>query len=377
MLLEFVVAIIEIVTGDSPNLPAFGILRLLRLVRLTRLMRGFPELMTIIRGMAAAARASVVIFVFLLGLVLVFGIIYVGELSDTRGPEWRACNPGRDLKPPSDLECDDDMGEAVSLDGPFGAWTACEDCIYGFLTLWTQGVLGDNLNQACMFMWNAGAMYFYLFMIFCLLTNTTLLNMLIGVLCDVVTSSAEEEKSQSQQDNFRETLQAAFDILDKSRDGRIQKHEWQEIKQNPSVLDAFEQLDIERNHIPEHMDQLEESLFPEEEEDGEEFLSSSKKKGLNMEDFTKRILALRPQAKAEALDCEFLRVRAQNHGNELRKQYKRIEAQVNAMVDDTPATGQKVHVPNATRPPPEWLTKVPHEMLLDVLRHKSRSQAAR
>merc|ERR1712176_1412015 len=128
-------------------------------------------------------------------------------------------------------------------------------------TLTTQGVLGDNLNQAMMFCYNASIFLNWVFIIFLVISSVTLFNMLIGVLCEVITDVAEQEKEDSQKDKFNETLEVAFKQLDKSQDGYIQKNEWAKIQGDDKMKEAFIALGIEKDKLDDHLKQLEDSLF--------------------------------------------------------------------------------------------------------------------
>merc|ERR1719265_2831409 len=89
MILEtWLVPILGLIMGNSgggsplATLSPFRLLRLLRLTRMARLMRFVPEMMTLVKGIFAAARSVGFIFIFLILVVYVFGILFTSQLED-------------------------------------------------------------------------------------------------------------------------------------------------------------------------------------------------------------------------------------------------------------------------------------------------------
>lgn len=169
MVLEtWVIAFITLVSdgweGASflSNFSALRLLRLLRLTRMARLMRSVPELMTLVKGMVSAAKAVFFILMFLVLVMYVFAIIMVSIIGS---PE-----ANRDAEEDTCEHMFGTMGDAM-------------------MSLFTNGVLGDNLSQAVQGILNfpngegsgTGVFLMWLFMLFFAISSMTLLNMLIGV----------------------------------------------------------------------------------------------------------------------------------------------------------------------------------------------------
>jgi hypothetical protein len=390
MLLEFVVAILELVSdGAGVQLPGFTIfrmLRLFRLTRLTRLMRACPELLIFCKGMVAAIQGSVGVVFFIFMLMFFWSILFTSVLTDNRPEAWRACFPGIDLKEPSTEECVEDD---VSLDGPYGGYTAFKTFGDSMCTLFTQGVLGDNLNQAMMFCLNTGYnaatdsidplgyIIHWGFIIFITLSSMIMLNMLIGVLCEVITEAKEKEEEARQEQMFKETLQEAFEELDKSHDGVIQREEWKGMKTNEKVKKAFVALGLEMDDLPSHLDALEDTIFPDDDFAPLEFDDEhevEKSNGLPITEFSKQVLQLRPSACGEELDIELLRLNLGKQNTQLQEKMTSVQDQLVAIVDEgLPKTCAQPGFEKLD--PPPWLQDVPHDVLLQVIQKRCRAGA--
>merc|ERR1712151_168468 len=96
------------------------------------------------------------------------------------------------------------------------------------MTLFTNGVLGDNLADtlSAIARQESGLLFTWIFIVFTTISSFTLLNMLIGVLCQVIDSCAKEEEKTSRERDFRANLKKAFEALDVSKDQRLCKDEW-------------------------------------------------------------------------------------------------------------------------------------------------------
>jgi hypothetical protein len=379
MILEWVVALIEFTAGPAGvKLPAMSFFRLLRLARLTRmarLMRSFPELMALIKGMKAAFRGAWVIGVFLFGVMFIFSIIFVQQLAASRPDVWLACFPDapQPREIPPDVVCDDEALERVDMggDGDLSAYTKFATFGDAMMTLLTHLVLGDNLNQALMFLYAVSPIYHWMGLLVVIISMVTLLNMLIGVLCDVITEAAEAEKNDSQEGKFHDTLTEAFEMLDKSQDGYIQKGEWAQIKTNVKMKHAFYALGIEKSKLDEHLIKLEESLFPDVEPGDDNEVAE---RGLKIDEFSKTILGLRPATKAAPLDVELIGIGIKKDEVALKDQIKRVEETLLSYGE----TAKPTNVSNVELQDSDtsrrrkiakegWLKTVSNDMLMEVL----------
>lgn len=297
----WILPIVELFTdsGGADFLSNFSVLRLLRLLRLTRmarLMRSFPELMTLIKGMVQAFNAVVWIYLLLFVVAYVFAILFCNFMGDPN-VVYETNDDGEEE--PYDVAMFGSMGDAM-------------------MSLFTHGVLGDNLwNTVDVILWSwwtergdaptyRGVLLVILFFIFFFISSMTLLNMLIGVLCDVVTGTAKDEKEEMQMQLLRDCIEAAFEKIDTNGDGIVTEVEWQQISAVPEVQQALECLGVEQAQMQERLKQLETTIF---DDNGPSKKNSRKEHGLKLKQLTDKIEELRPDKPASALEVEMLRAK--------------------------------------------------------------------
>merc|ERR1719487_2067934 len=183
-----------------------GIMRLARLLRLSRmarmgkLLRVMPELMIMIKGMKAATRSVFFTLLLLIIIMYVFAIAFV-QLADGT-----------------------DVSETH--------FQAVPESMY---TLLTYGVLLDNVG----FLTKAlGSEYVLiaLFLLFILLAALTVMNMLVGVLCEVVSAVAATEQEEMLVNYVNGKLSEVMAILDSDGGGTISKNEFLEIIENADAV---------------------------------------------------------------------------------------------------------------------------------------------
>eukprot|EP00929_Paragymnodinium_shiwhaense_P084121 TRINITY_DN44966_c0_g1_i1.p1 TRINITY_DN44966_c0_g1~~TRINITY_DN44966_c0_g1_i1.p1 ORF type:complete len:766 (-),score=181.72 TRINITY_DN44966_c0_g1_i1:108-2405(-) len=136
------------------------LLRLTRMARMAKLLRAVPELVVLIKGLLAALRS--VIFT----LVLIWVIIYIFSIAFTQ------------------------LFKDTSVGSRFATVPR------SMSTLWIRGTLLDEVDALMEEMEQAGFLCVALFNIYILVTALTLMNMLIGVLCDVICAVAAAEKEE-------------------------------------------------------------------------------------------------------------------------------------------------------------------------------------
>lgn len=296
------------------NLTVLRLSRLVRLTRMTRIMRSLPELMTLIRGMASAFKAVGSILVFLLLVMYVFAIVFTSQVTGGSGSDDDDSRRLEGL-------CGDNWGE-YSAKRMFGSMGSA------MMTLFTNGVLLDNLAPALTAIREESIFLQYLFMFFMVMSALTLLNMLIGVLCEVINKAAREESDQGTIMDFKANLQAAFKLIDTSEDGMVTRAEWSSMSSNADVRKAFIDLGFDELHLDERLIQMQETLFgsmvggalpasklqsPSEDIASDlgvgarVSLTSAPEPTLSFEQFVEKILEFRPDQPASALDVELLK----------------------------------------------------------------------
>jgi len=206
------------------------------------------------------------------------------------------------------------------------------------MTLLTNGVLGDNLNQCVSAILEEGILVTCVFWLFFAISSLTLLNMLIGVLCEVISKKAGEEKEAMGETEMRTTFAEAFKVLDTNMDGRVTRLEWEQMRTNQSVLKSFENQGIEPEIMEESLEKMSEAIFTKKNESGE---------GLCLEDFVSKLLDVQPAKAASCLELKLLRSKVEMRDGKLCKYLETLETEINKLLT---SRGMK---PMETTPTPE------------------------
>jgi|ERR1711924_196390 len=188
-----------------------------------------------------------------------------------------------------------------------------------------------------------GQILFWLFVAFLLITFATLLNMLIGVVCDVISEAAQSEEEGQKLNGLKLTIEDAFAKIDTNEDGLVCRDEWASIKEHPQVRKSFEGLGIEEERMEERLDQMSAMIFPDipdkelypdrrslsvdEPMRGKSQMTSfatsksekEKREGLSVQELIKKVLEIRPDQNASALDMEMLKAQVFKDNKLFRK----------------------------------------------------------
>merc|ERR1719265_1194261 len=184
------------------------------------------------------------------------------------------------------------------------------------MSLFTHGVLGDNLSQTLQAIIDfpngeggaAGLVLLWLFFVFFAISSMTLLNMLIGVLCEVITQTAESEKDSTQVRELRMCIEDAFAMIDEDDNGRVTEEEWIKMKDNELVRRQMISLGVEPAHMDQRLNQMQSTIFCTR---GKKKSDNSHREGLSMEELLQKVIDLRPDKPASALDIELLAAKVQ------------------------------------------------------------------
>ncbi|CAK9062171.1 unnamed protein product [Durusdinium trenchii] len=184
---------VENVFGDASFLRIFRLMRLTRLLRMARLIRMVPELLIMVKAVASAAR-SVGFTLILLGICLyVYAIVFRLLFDQTTA--------GNEYFP---------------------------SVLMAMHKLFMHGTLLDSVSE----MMTESAI--------------TVMNMLIGVLCEVITAVADAEKEALQVSWTTEVLQQCLTAgADTNNDGCIDLDEFQHMIENPQVRSVLREADVD------------------------------------------------------------------------------------------------------------------------------------
>mmetsp|Transcript_52599 Transcript_52599/g.118441 ORF Transcript_52599/g.118441 Transcript_52599/m.118441 type:complete len:632 (-) Transcript_52599:18-1913(-) len=247
-------------TGDGAaglgQLSIFRIARLgkiFRMARMARILRSMPELVILVKGIGVAAR-SVCFTLFL--LMMIIYVFAVGFRQVTDGTE---------------------IGAIYFSSVP----TAMN-------SLLLHGTLPDNAEMVNTMAGQAWWLW-PLIMFFILLASLTVMNMLVGVLVEVVGAVASTERETMLVGNARAQLLSVMDRLDGDGDMRISQKEIEGLLVNPDAAKLIKELGVDVVGL------VDMSNFM--------FADKPPDSTLEFEDFMEMVMRLRGSNPATVKDC--------------------------------------------------------------------------
>lgn len=247
--------------GDAAILRMARLMRLTRLARMARIIRKVPELLIMVKAVASAVR-SVGLALLLLGIsVYVFAIAF-----------------------------------RMTLDGtPVGA-SMFSNCAIAMHTLIMHGTFLDAVSDVMQELLTDSIPGFVLMYCFITLSAVTIMNMLIAILCEVITAVADAEKEALQVSLTTEVLQTCLSAgADQNNDGCIDLQEFHSMLQNQQVRKVLHEVDVDVQTLINFAD----VLFEDEE--------GTTQPQLPFADFMQRLLQLRGRNTATVKDLVDLR----------------------------------------------------------------------
>jgi len=198
--------------GNASILRMARLLRLTRMARMARLLRSMPELMILVRGMVAATRSVVFTLLLLMVFLYVFAIAF------------------------RQLSAKTDIGDEFFSSVP-----------ESMHTLLIHGTFLDDLATVAHSLSAQAPALLPLWYIYVLLAAMTLMNMLIGVLCEVVTAVASTEKEAMTIAYVRDVLHEILtkQNLDTNQDGQISKDEFMNLFEDKTAMSLLEDIGVD------------------------------------------------------------------------------------------------------------------------------------
>jgi len=272
-------------TGGTVDLPTslLRLFRLFRLTRLVRMMRSLPELMIMVKGMLTAA-ASVS---YTLGLLLLVTYIFAIALAQLSiGTSFR-----------------EQYFQGVAL---------------SMYTLFIYGTILDSLAGFTDAVREESTICLMVLTVFAIISALTLMNMLVGVLCEIVSAISSTEKEILLTEKVHETCSKVFEQMDDNKNLSISFEEMKFLFENK---DAQKALQAARVNIRDLVDVA------------EDFLHKDGRDGqLNFDDFMNMVLDCRLSKKATLRDVMVLRRRINSRFRDFRAEMKGAENKINALI---------------------------------------------
>jgi hypothetical protein len=218
--------ILKVSIKESKSVPVptspLRVLRLLKLTRIARLMRAFPELITMIKSLVRSLRAIGSTCTLLLLLIYVWGILLHMFLKDK-----------------------DDFNAKIYEDSSMKFDTV----LHSMWLLVMNGVLLlDNAAPLMTaMMWGEDmslVLSAFIFLVFVFLTAILVLQMLIGILCDLVSQVNSEQQNAYAIGIVRQELTTKLLAVDDDQDGHITQEELSKVINTETGKAVFKKLGI-------------------------------------------------------------------------------------------------------------------------------------
>eukprot|EP00747_Dinoflagellata_sp_TGD_P142909 gnl/TRDRNA2_/TRDRNA2_176311_c0_seq17.p1 gnl/TRDRNA2_/TRDRNA2_176311_c0~~gnl/TRDRNA2_/TRDRNA2_176311_c0_seq17.p1 ORF type:complete len:505 (+),score=107.91 gnl/TRDRNA2_/TRDRNA2_176311_c0_seq17:214-1515(+) len=200
--------------GANPlggNTAILRLFRLLRLSRLLRMLKSLPELMILIKGMATAMKSVSYVICLLVIITYVFAIAFV----------------------------------QLAPDGGYIADQFFAHVPLAMYSLLIYGTFLDNLADFFNAIRDESEIGVFLAFCFVFLGCMTVMNMLIGVLCEVISAVAETEREERKTLDVKEKMDGIVRELDSNGNGKISYKEFTSILHIPEALLALQDVGVD------------------------------------------------------------------------------------------------------------------------------------
>lgn len=196
--------------GMVASLRLLRLLRLSRIGRIARLLNFFPEIFMVAKSIIASTRAVLCTFAVILLILYIFAIVFKAQAEGS---------------------------EAIEKFYP--------SVLHAMYTLLIYGAFMDNVGDMCDTLLNEDPGLAVLFFCFLFLSNLTMLNMLIGAICDVANDVSTKERQLAAAANLKEDLMEFFECFDIDVHKGISRRELDLLLGNPDVVQMLERHDVD------------------------------------------------------------------------------------------------------------------------------------
>jgi uncharacterized membrane protein len=185
------------------------LVRLVRVARTTRLVSACPELIIITKGLFAGLRSVFAVLVMLLVIIYVFAIIFTMTLTGSQ------------------------VGEGLFDNVPQSMNTLLLQVLCGPDTDFMRSLLA------------ASWVHYIIELTYLFIALQTLMNMLIGTLCHVMSTVSEESNEAAFTTEVEHQLGRLATVLDQDQSGGISKEEFDVLINDPQMTSSFNDLGVD------------------------------------------------------------------------------------------------------------------------------------
>lgn len=197
-------------TGRQTSaLRIFRILRISRVARVSLLVKSMPELVVLLRGMAMALRSAFAVLFMEVLIIYIYGIIFTLLLKH------------------------EDVGR-----GNF------ENVPQAMFFLVTQLLAGFDIPTFSTIL-EAGSVYFVIFVSYIFIASLVMLNMLIGVICQVISNVSDLEEEERAAFNVQEQIGTLVRQVDADNSGYISVKEFQQMMEDPTMMRRLQDIGVD------------------------------------------------------------------------------------------------------------------------------------
>jgi len=209
------VALLAVGAGQSSaamgNFQVLRMARLVRLTRMTRLFKSAPELITLIKGISTAIRPVTYTLILLLTLLYVFGVVFRSQMKK----------------------------------GSYLEDTYFSSVIHSISTCLLHATFLDSVSVVAEDIGSESLMLLGIFYLCILLTNLTVLNMLIGITCEMVSVVKQCEEERLAKATLMSQLYDILTVYDSDGGNSLQKHEFDLFMRNVEVKEVLQNFEVD------------------------------------------------------------------------------------------------------------------------------------
>lgn len=290
--------------GGLQGLGQLSILRLLRLLRITRmakLMRAFPQLLMILKGITAAARAVGWTAILLVIISFTWSIRFTNEYHQG-------------------YLTDDELGALDAAD-PRKIHEYFGSMDKSMLTLLIMGTILDDVTE-CSDIIRAQDNYWMLtaFICYIVLNSFMMLNMLVGILVEVVGSTSEAESHRASKEQATEAIMTIFTSMDSDGSGLITRDEFANMKYDSDVMAALLDLGIKDKQFDMYVQLLYNPLGLPDSDDAQQ----GENVAMGLDSLVEALCRLRPGAAVNLLDWSTFKTSVLKSEDELQERVRKL-----------------------------------------------------